>query len=148
MRRVFCCATVVGLTALLLTNPMSGADKSPFPAKGKTRAAETKYLMRGITGPNFGALDTALKEKGPADDKAWDKVVLEAELLNEMGYLIVDDERSPGKEWADAAKILRDNSSKLLDAAKDKKLEDSQAAFKAMSSSCGACHSVYKPKKN
>lgn len=36
--------------------------------KGKSRAAETKYLMRGAMQPNCAGVGKLLKEAGPADD--------------------------------------------------------------------------------
>jgi len=115
--------------------------------KGKTRLAETKYLMRCITQPNCAGVGGALKEKGPADDKAWDQVAAQASVLNEVGYLLMDDGRCPDKDWASAAKDLRESSAKLLDAAKAKNLADAQSAFKGVTGSCAACHKVHKDKK-
>jgi cytochrome c556 len=115
--------------------------------KGKSRLAETKYLMRCISQPNCAGVAGALKEKGPADDKAWDQVVAQASVLNEVSYLLMDDGRCPDKDWAGAAKELRESSAKLLDAAKAKNLEDAQAAFKGVTGSCGTCHKVHREKK-
>lgn len=112
--------------------------------KGKTRAADTKYLMRGGVQPNCAAVGKLLKDSGPADDKAWDDVACHASLLNELSYSVMDDGRCPDKTWADAAKLLRETSGKVLDAAKAKKLDDANAAFKELTTACGSCHKAHK----
>jgi len=112
--------------------------------KGKTRAAETKYLMRGATQPHCAAVGKLLKESGPADDKAWDDLACHASLLNEMGYALLDDGRCPDKTWADAAKTLQAESAKVIDAAKAKNLADAQSSFKAMTTACASCHKAHK----
>lgn len=53
----------------------------------------------------------------------------------------MDDGRCPDKTWADAAKVLRETSLKVL---KTKKLDDANAAFKELTSACGACHKAHK----
>ena len=103
--------------------------------------------MRCICQPNCAGVAGALKDKGPADDKAWDQVAAQASVLNEMSYLVMDDGRCPDKDWAGAAKELRDSSAKLLDAAKAKDLAAAQAAFKGVTGSCGACHKAHREKK-
>jgi hypothetical protein len=111
--------------------------------KGKTRLAETKYLMRGINLPNCAALGKLLKE-APADDKTWEQVSLHAALLNEASYLLMDDGRCPDKEWATAAKTLRECSGNVLTAAKEKDLATAQTAFKKLTSACASCHAAHK----
>jgi hypothetical protein len=129
----------VGL-GMLVPGPTAEAQKT----KGKTRAAETKFLMRGVMQPNCAALANLLKEKGPATEKAWDQATQHAAILNEMSYVVMDDGRCPDKAWADAAKTLRECSGKALAAVKEKKTEDAQAAFKALTGACQACHKVHR----
>jgi len=114
--------------------------------KGKTRAAETKYLLRGINQPNCAALAQLLKGE-PADDKARDTMACYVSLLNEMSYLLMDDGRCPDKDWAGAAKTLRECSGKVLQAAKDKDLDAARGAFKNLTGVCAACHKVHREKK-
>jgi cytochrome c556 len=111
--------------------------------KGKTRAAETKYIMKGINFAHCSALAKELKE-GPKDDKEWAQVVLHASLLNEAGYLLMDDGRCPDKDWAGATKMLKEGSAKVLDAAKAKDVEAARTAFKQVTGACAACHKVHK----
>ena len=112
--------------------------------KGKTRAAATKYLMRGIQQAHCKGLGDLLKESGPADDKAWDTAACHASCLNEMSYLLMDDGRCPDGVWAGAAKDLREASAAVLAAAEKKDLEGAQAAFKSVTGACGTCHKAHK----
>ena len=147
MRKLFVFGTALALAVFLITGT-NAEDPKPVP-KGKTRPAETKYLMSGVVSPNCGGLGKSFGKDGkaPADDKAWDQVTAQASLLNEMSYVLMDDDRCPGKEWKEACATLGEGSAKLLGAAKAKNADDAQAAFKTVTASCGACHSVYKPKK-
>jgi hypothetical protein len=111
--------------------------------KGKTRPAPTKALMKGIQLPNCAALAGLLKE-GPSDEKGWDKAALHATVLNEMSYVLMDDNRCPDKIWFGACKTLREGSGKVADAAKEKDLAAAQAAFKVVTSACSACHKEHR----
>jgi cytochrome c556 len=136
----------VGLALLLCWTTQPGDAQVK---KGKSRVAETKYLMRGVVQPNCAGIAAMLKDKdkGPADDKQWEQIVQFAEVLNEMSFVLMDDGRCPDKDWADAATTLRDCSAKITDAAKAKNTDDVRAAFKGVLGSCSACHTVYKNKK-
>lgn len=113
--------------------------------KGKTRAAATKYLMRGIVRPNCAGIGTLLKGDGPQDDKAWDAIACHASCLNEISYGLMDDGRCPDGVWAKAAKdTLRGCSAAVLEAAKKKDLEKTRATFTALTKSCAACHKAHK----
>lgn len=127
-----------------------GSAITLFPAaegavtQGKSRPAETKYLMRGAVQPNCAAIGKMFKEAAPADEKAWETLACHASLLNELGYVLMDDGRCPDKTWAEAAKTLKDESAKVLAAAKAKNLDEAQASFKAMTGACAACHKAHK----
>jgi cytochrome c556 len=112
--------------------------------KGKSRAAATKYLMRGIQQSHCKALGDLLKDAGPADDKAWDTAACHASCLNEMSYLLMDDGRCPDGVWKGAAEGLREGSAAVLAAVEKKDLEATRAAFKSVTGSCGACHKAHK----
>jgi cytochrome c556 len=124
---------------LLLTGEQASAQKT----KGKSRPAETKYLMRGIVFPNCSTLGKLLKE-APADAKGWEKVAQHAVLLNEMSYVLMDDGRCPDKTWAGATKTLRECSTKVLDAARAEDAAAAQTAFKALTGACATCHKAHK----
>jgi hypothetical protein len=141
MRRGIVLAVSLALAWCCTTPPGHAQVK-----KGKSRVAETKYLMRGVVQPNCAGIGALLKDKdkGPADDKQWDQVVLFGEVLNEMSYVIMDDGRCPDKDWADAASTLRDCSAKIVEAGKAKNTDDLRTAFKGVLGSCTSCHKVYK----
>ncbi len=129
---------VLGL-GLLLLGQVAEAQKT----KGKTRLAETKYLMKGISQAHCAALGKVLKDK-PADAKAWEQVALHASILNELSYTLMEDGRCPDKDWAGAAKTLRECSGKVLDAAKAKDAAAANGAFKALTGACATCHKAHK----
>ena len=128
--------------SLVMVAPSALAQKT----KGKTRAAATKFLMRGIQQPNCKGLADLLKESGPADDKAWETAACHASCLNEMSYLLMDDGRCPDGVWAGATKELREGSAAVLAATEKKDLDAAKAAFKTVTGACAACHKEHKPK--
>lgn len=124
-----------------------GANASAQIKKGKTRPAETKYLMRGIVQPNCASLGKLLKGDGPTDDKAWDMAACHAACLNEASFLLMSDGRCPDGKWANAAKTtLREGSAATFAACEKKDLKAANAAFKKMTQSCAACHKAHKGK--
>lgn len=112
--------------------------------KGKTRPLQTKHWMRGVQGPVCGALGNLLKDPGPADDKAWDTVAQNAEILNEASYVLMEDGRCPDATWAGATKQLREASEAVLKAAEAKNAADAKAAFGNLTKTCGTCHAAHK----
>lgn len=134
-------AAVAAVAATLVVAYGSTDAAAP---KGKTRAAETKYLMKGIAVANCGALGKAFKEAAPTDDAGWDTLVCHASLLNELSYVLMDDGRCPSKTWADASKLLREQSGAVLAALEAKNFTGAQDAFKLMTGACAACHKEHK----
>lgn len=109
--------------------------------KGKIRAALTKQLMKGLVSANCGAVKKALD----AAEINWDDVTLHAALLNESGYVLMDDGRCPDGEWAKAAKALQATSATLLAAAETKDAAAAKAAFADLTGqSCKVCHTTHK----
>jgi len=113
----------------------------PLPA----RFAEVKMLMKGINGPNYNAIGAAIKGDGPQDDAAWAALFDQAALLNEVGHLLMDNERCPDGTWKDAATALRVGATKVGQAAKAKDLEAARGGHKELvGGACGACHKAHK----
>ena len=111
--------------------------------KGKTRAALTKHLMKGLVAANCGAL----KKDLDATEINWNDITLHAALLNEAGHLLMDDGRCPDGEWAKAAKALQAQSVAVLVAAEKDDVASAKAAFKELTAqSCAICHAAHKPK--
>ena len=115
--------------------------------QGKTRPAPTRQLMKGILQLNAGSLGAALKDAGPADDKGWEAAQTAAVVLNEAGYMLMDDGRCPDAVWAGAAKTLQEGSAAVMAALEKKDLEGSRAAAKTLMGACMACHKAHKPPK-
>lgn len=116
-------------------------------AKGKTRPLETKIWMKSVNGPFCTNLGKILKA-GPADDKAWADVVLNAQMLSEAGHVLMADGRCPDKAWAEASQKLRDGADAVLKAAASKNTEEAMNHFNnSVLASCKGCHSVHRAKK-
>lgn len=111
--------------------------------QGKTRLAKTKQLMKGLVAANCGALGDGLKTT-PADDKGWDELAINAALLNEASFLLMDDGRCPDADWANAATKLREGSAAVLAKLDAKDEAGAQEAFKTMTQSCAECHKAHK----
>lgn len=130
---------VVGCAAVALA--FLAGDAEAQKTKGKTRAALTKQLMKGFVAANCGDLGKALK----AEPTNWDDVTLKAALLNEAGYILMDDGRCPDGDWANASKAIQGASAEILAAAEKKDLEATNAAFKKLTTEgCAGCHKAHK----
>ncbi len=117
------------------------ADVQAQKTKGKTRAAQTKQLMKGIVVVNCGDLKKALDAESPN----WDDVALKAAVLNEAGYFLMDDGRCPDGDWAGAAKAVQNHSAAVLMAAEKTDAAAAKEAFgKLTAEGCGACHKAHK----
>lgn len=139
MKRFVCVLAAALLVGGLIVADRADAQKT----KGKSRAALTKQLMKGLVAANCGALKKDLDAAQPN----WDDVALHAALLNESGYLLMDDGRCPDGTWAKAAKALQAASASVLEKAEKKDAEGAKAAFKELTSgSCAVCHEAHKPK--
>lgn len=109
--------------------------------KGKTRAATTKQLMKGVVAVNCGALKKAIE----AESVDWDDVALRAAVLNESGYGLMDDGRCPDGEWAKGAKAVQSATAEVLAAAEKKDAAAAKAAFaKVTGEGCATCHKAHK----
>lgn len=137
MKRCFALAVVACSIAML---SLQGTAQV---TKGKTRAATTKHLMGGLVQPNCAAIGGVAKQ-APADDKAWQALATNAALLNESGYLLMDDGRCPDGEWAKAAETLRTSSEALLVKIAAKDVDGVNAEFKTLTTSCAGCHKAHK----
>lgn len=132
-------SVVCALAGFVLLGDSAEAQKT----KGKTRAALTKQLMKGFVAANCGDLKKALD----AEQTNWDDVALKAALLNEAGYLLMDDGRCPDGEWAKAAKAIRETSADVLAAAENKDAPAAKTAFgKLTAEGCAVCHAAHKMK--
>jgi cytochrome c556 len=132
--------------AVVATLAMGWAGSAQV-AKGKSRPAATKFLMRGISQPNCKGIGELLKESGPADGKAWETLVCHASCLNELSFSLMQDGRCPDAAWAGAAKSLGEGTSAVLGAAEKKEAEAARTAFKTVTDACKSCHDAHRKPK-
>lgn len=111
---------------------------------GAPRVAAVKHLMAGINGPSCGSLANLLKGDGPKEEKDWTELVRHASLLNEVGFMLMENNRCPDQTWKDASSALRESSGRVAIAGGSKNVEEARTGFKAVTAACGACHSVHK----
>lgn len=137
MKKTFM-ATMIVVACAVLVNFHS--LKATAQKKGKTREATTKQLMKGLVAANCGALKKAL-DAGEAD-----KAALCAAMLNEAGHILMADDRCPSGDWASGAETLQGCSKVVLAKLKAKDIAGAQAAFKALTGGCAACHKAHKGK--
>lgn len=131
---------VIGLVLVLSLFTFAGEAQVK---RGRTRAAETKYLMKGVIQPSCAAIGALLKQDG-AEPGTWDKVATHASVINELSYSIMDDGRCPDSSWAGAAKSLRESSATILVAAREKNVAEARTAFKSLTAACATCHKTHR----
>ncbi len=120
--------------------PKAATPKAPAEA----RVASIRHIMSGVNGPFMGALVAALKDAGPSDDKQWEAVGFRSAMLNEVGYLLMENNRCPDQVWKDACTALRENAARVAQAAGMKNLLDARAGLEGVQGACGSCHKVHK----
>lgn len=136
--------SLIAAACVLITFSLMGGNAEAQKTKGKTRAALTKQLMKGLVAPNCGDLKKALD----AETSNWDEIALRAALLNEAGHLLMDDGRCPDGEWANSTKAIRDSSAAILAAAEKKDAAAAKEAFgKLTGEGCAVCHKAHRPPK-
>ncbi len=113
-------------------------------AQDKGRVTSVGDIMKAIHKPHCGGIGELLKGDGPKDDAAWQQMLLHAAMLNESGHLLMQNNRCPSKVWAEATGTLRAGATGVHEAAGNKDVEAARAAFKTLTSACGACHKVYR----
>jgi hypothetical protein len=141
MKRFAIVLSLVAVVVCTLSLPSAKAQK-----KGKTRPLTTSQLMAGLVKPQLVALKEGLAKKKKTDDD-WKAIGIAAALLNESGYLMLDDDRSPDKIWTDGAEILRDAGADALKAVAAKDAEAGIVAVASVLKSCKVCHTEHKYKK-
>jgi cytochrome c556 len=112
---------------------------------GYHEVASIGQLMQGMIQPSTGAITTAAKETGPADDRAWRGVVVNAIMLQESAQLLKTSGRAKDQEaWVKAADNLGEAGAEVQKAGQAKDLTALQAAAGKIGATCQGCHSVYR----
>jgi cytochrome c556 len=122
---------------------LAGAALAQGPAYHEV--ANNRQIMQGMIQPSQQAIATAAKETGPADDRAWRGVSLNAVILQESAELLKTSGRAKDQEaWVKDADALKSAGAAVQKAADAKDLAALQTASGAIGASCQGCHSVYR----
>jgi len=131
------------LGALATLIAMTTAPTPDHSHKGATRLATTENVMAGLVHPNYLAIEDAAKAV-KKDPQLWKTLATNAALLNEAGYLLVDDERSLGKDWDNAAEDLRRLTAAMLVQIDSHDMNGVARELKAVSAACVRCHAAHR----
>jgi cytochrome c556 len=122
---------------------LAGAALAQGPAYHEV--ANNRQIMQGMIQPSQQAIATAAKETGPADDRAWRGVSLNAVILQESAELLKTSGRAKDQEaWVKDADALKSAGAAVQKAADAKDLAALQTASGAIGATCQGCHSVYR----
>ncbi len=144
MRRLATATALVAalvLTASVALDRAQGQDKPK--KKGPPRVASVHAIMEGIVFPNCKALGAGLK-KSDLDEDALHELADNAALLNEAGFILMQNKRCPSKTWAQAAARLRRCSAVVHEKLEAKDVDAARKAFQAMTKACKMCHDAHK----
>jgi len=107
--------------------------------------ANTRQIMQGLIQPSQQAINAATKETGPADERAWRGVSLNAVILQEAAELLKTSGRAKDQDaWAKDADALAAAGAGVQKAADAKDFAALQSAAGGINATCQGCHSVYR----
>jgi cytochrome c556 len=107
--------------------------------------ANNRQIMQGMIQPAQQAIGAAAKETGPADDRAWRGVSLNAVILQEAAQLLKTSGRAKDQDaWVKDADALAEAGSAVQKAADAKDVGALQTAAGSINATCQGCHSVYR----
>ena len=122
---------------------LAGAAMAQGP--GYHEVANNRQIMQGMIQPAQQAIGAATKETGPADDRAWRGVSLNAVILQEAAQLLKTSGRAKDQDaWVNDADALAAAGSAVQKAADAKDFAALQSAAGGINASCQGCHSVYR----
>lgn len=113
------------------------------PKAENERLATVHQLMEGLVHPSYLALEEAVK-KGRLDGRTAASLTTKSALLNEAGFMLVDNKRSRGETWDDAVKQLRRESAAMTSKIKARDKEGALASLEALTNACVNCHAAYR----
>jgi cytochrome c556 len=122
---------------------LAGAAMAQGPAYHEV--ANNRQVMQGLIQPAQQAINTATKETGPADDRAWRGVSLNAVILQESAQLLKTTGRAKDQDaWIKDADALGAAGAAVQKAADAKDFAALQTAATGITATCQGCHSVYR----
>jgi cytochrome c556 len=111
--------------------------------------ANNRQIMQGMIQPAQQAISAAAKDTGPADDRAWRGVALNAVILQESAELLKTSGRAKDQDaWAKDADALGTAGAAVQKAAEAKDFAALQSAAGGIGATCQGCHSVYRQRGN
>ncbi len=129
----------LGALALLVTATTVAVSGQTQKRTG--RLATIENLMVGMVEPSFLAIDDAAKNE-KVDLQTWKILATKAAMLNEAGHLLVDDERSQGKDWDNAAEELRRTTAAMLVQIEAHDIDGVATGPQAVAKACVRCHAA------
>lgn len=108
------------------------------------RVATISDIMNSISKSNMGRISSAVKKSAPTSDKGWLAIERAGAMLNEVSFIIVQEDRVIDDVWKKAAGELRAASAQLAVAAKAKDFAGVKAAVPKIGASCKSCHDVHR----
>ena len=112
--------------------------------KDEPRVAQVKDLMAGINKPHMQRLQRAVQAGGPRNEEEWNALAISAALINENGFVLMQDGRCPDSTWATACANLRAATTELAEAVAEKSFDGVKAALPKIGVSCKSCHDVHR----
>ena len=138
MNRMFLLTSALALAIIVSGSVFGADDKSP----------SIKEVMEALHGEDGkggikAKVTTALK------DKAWDNVQAGAKDWVKQAEALSKSKPTKGStaSWKKLTTAYEKNATALAEAADKKDAAKSKTALTKLSTSCGSCHSVHKPKK-
>ena len=128
------------LVALIATT--TAAVSAPM-HKSRSRLATTRQLMEGMLHANYLAIENAATAVR-TDVQSWNALAINPALLNEASYLIVEDDRSLGTSWDDAAEQLRAGSADMLAKIAAREKTGIESSLKVIAKACTDCHAAHR----
>lgn len=114
---------------------------------GSKRLLKVSYWMDGVVRFHYTGLRRKLDSgPGPTDARGWARLEMNAAILHETSFVLVEDGRVRDAVWRKAASgSMRKGSLKLVNAIKAQDLAKARTALKEMGQSCVDCHKVHRP---
>jgi len=125
---------------------LAGAAMAQGP--GYHEVANNRQIRAGLIQPAQQAIGAAAKETGPADERAWRGVSLNAVILQEAAELLKTSGRAKDQDaWMKDADALADAGSAVQKAAEAKDVAALQTAAGGINATCQGCHPVYRQRQ-
>ena len=141
MKAIYAWTTMIALFAVA---SLGATHEARSQRPGEPRVAKIQHIMAGIQQPGMQRLQRGIRGSGPADDEGWGLIGLHSALMNEVSFMLMQNDRSKDAVWAKAAADLRAASAAVNAAAGKKDLATVREGVQAMGGACKSCHDVHR----